>query len=352
MTDLFNIAYVQPDIEWHNIDGNLRQYDKLLTDINEADLIVLPEMFSTGFTNQIEGTAQSMDGTAVKWMQQTAADKSSALMGSLLIADNGLYFNRLIMAYPDGRLEWYDKRHLFRMGCENDTLSPGREIKIFEYKGWRIRPIVCYDLRFPVWLRNTGNKYDLLVCVANWPTARHSIFETLLRARSIENQCYTIGVNRVGTDGLDIDYSGGSAVIDIYGGVMSHLSENQIGVGRATISLAKLNAFREKFPTILDADDFTIRITKAKKNDRQDKNTNPEILLNNIAKIHTTQLGAERIKHNLKLTDTEAVEYCKNIIASTNCKITRNGKNWYSETDGIVITINAMSYTIITAHKK
>ena len=260
MTDLLNIAYVQPDIKWHNIDGNLCQYDNLLADINGADLIVLPEMFSTGFTNQIEGTAQTMEGSAVKWMQRTAADKNAALMGSLLISDNGLYFNRLVMAHPDGQLEWCDKRHLFRMGCENDSLTPGHEIKIFEYKGWRIRPVVCYDLRFPVWLRNTGNNYDLLVCVANWPTARHNVFEPLLRARSIENQCYTVGVNRVGTDGLDIGYSGGSVVIDIYGDVASRLPEGKIGVGRATISLTKLNAFREKFPTILDADDFSINI--------------------------------------------------------------------------------------------
>jgi predicted amidohydrolase len=260
MTDLLNIAYVQPDIEWHNIDGNLHQYDKMLADVSDADLIVLPEMFATGFTNQIEGTAQTMDGSAVKWMLRMASVKKAALMGSLLVEDKGLYFNRLMMAYPDGRLEWYDKRHLFRMGCEHESLTPGSEIKIFEYHGWRIRPIVCYDLRFPVWIRNTGNNYDLLVCVANWPTARHSIFETLLRARSIENQCYTVGVNRVGIDGLGIGYSGGSSVIDIYGNVMSQLADNQTGVGRTTISFSKLKAFRDKFPTVLDADEFSIKI--------------------------------------------------------------------------------------------
>ena len=260
MTDLLNIAYVQPDIKWHDIDGNLSQYNAMLADANNADLIVLPEMFATGFTSQIEVASQIMDGLAVNWMRQTAATKNAAIMGSLLIADNGLYYNRMIIAYPDGRIDWYDKRHLFRMGCENESLSPGTEIKIFEHKGWRIRPIVCYDLRFPVWLRNVGNGYDLLVCVANWPTARHNVFEPLLRARSIENQCYTMGVNRVGTDGLDIDYSGGSVVIDIYGNVSSRLAECKTGVGYATISLNKLNAFREKFPAILDADDFSINI--------------------------------------------------------------------------------------------
>ncbi|MBR6081488.1 MAG: amidohydrolase, partial [Salinivirgaceae bacterium] len=253
MTDLLNIAYVQPDIKWHDIEGNLRQYDTMLNGISDADLIVLPEMFATGFTNQLDGTAQTMDGPLVDWMLRKAAAKNAAVAGSQIINDGANYYNRLIVAMPDGHVEWYNKRHLFRMGCENETLTPGKELKIIIFRGWRIRLVVCYDLRFPVWLRNTGNNYDILLCVANWPTARHSIFETLLRARAIENQCYVVGVNRVGTDGLGIDYAGGSSVIDIYGGVMSRLPENTIGIGRATVSLSKLNAYREKFPTILDA---------------------------------------------------------------------------------------------------
>ena len=260
MTDLLNIAYVQPDIKWHDIEGNLRQYDTMLDSISDADLIVLPEMFATGFTNQLDGTAQTMDGHLADWMLRKAAAKNAAVAGSQIINDGANYYNRLIVAMPDGHVEWYDKRHLFRMGCENETLAPGKELKIISFRGWRIRLAVCYDLRFPVWLRNTGNNYDLLICVTNWPTARHESFETLLRARAIENQCYVVGVNRVGTDGLGIDYSGGSSVIDIYGGVMSRLPENTIGIGRATVSLSKLNAFREKFPTILDADGFEIDI--------------------------------------------------------------------------------------------
>lgn len=349
MTDLLNIAYVQPDIKWHNIEGNLRQYDNMLADINDADLIVLPEMFATGFTNQIEGTAQAMDGSVVEWMSHTASAKKSVVMGSQIVADGELYYNRMLIVFPDGHIDWYDKRHLFRMGCENDTLSPGTEIKIFEYKGWRIRPVVCYDLRFPVWLRNVGNSYDLLVCVANWPTARHNVFEPLLRARSIENQCYTVGVNRVGTDGLGIDYSGGSVLVDIYGNVASRLPEGQSGVGRATVSLSKLNAFREKFPTILDADKFSIEIGK-RLIDNVD--AHPETLLRNLDKIHTTPMGADRIGRNLKLTDTDVVKYCKETISSADCKITRNGKNWYCKANGITITVNAQSYTIITAHRK
>lgn len=260
MTDLLNIAYVQPDIKWHDIEGNLRQYDTMLDSISDADLIVLPEMFATGFTNQLDDTAQTMDGPLIDWMLRKAAAKNAAVAGSQIINDGANHYNRLIVAMPDGHVEWYDKRHLFRMGCEDETITPGKELKIISFRGWRIRLSVCYDLRFPVWLRNTGNNYDILLCVANWPTARHSIFETLLRARAIENQCYVVGVNRVGTDGLSIDYSGGSSVIDIYGSVMSRLPENTIGIGRATVSLSKLNAFREKFPTILDADGFEIDI--------------------------------------------------------------------------------------------
>ena len=259
MTDLLNIAFVQPDIKWHDIEGNLRQYNTMLDGIADADLIVLPEMFATGFTNQLDGTAQTMDGPLADWMLTKAAAKNAAVAGSQIIYDNGHYYNRLLIAMPDGSLEWCDKRHLFRMGCENETLSPGKELKIIDFRGWHIRPVVCYDLRFPVWLRNTNNNYDLLLCVANWPTARHDVFETLLRARAIENQCYVVGVNRVGTDGLGIDYSGGSTVVDIYGGVMTQLPENTVGIGRATLSLSKLNAFRNSFPTILDADGFEIK---------------------------------------------------------------------------------------------
>ena len=260
MTDLLNIAFVQPNIKWHDIEGNLRQYDTMLDGIADADLIVLPEMFATGFTNQLDGTAQTMDGPLANWMLTKAAAKNATVAGSQIINDNGQYYNRLLIAMPDGRLEWCDKRHLFRMGCENETLTPGKELKIINFRGWHIRPVVCYDLRFPVWLRNTDNNYDILLCVANWPTARHDVFETLLRARAIENQCYVVGVNRVGTDGLGIDYSGGSTVVDIYGGVMTQLPENTVGIGRATLSLSKLNAFRNSFPTILDADGFEIKI--------------------------------------------------------------------------------------------
>jgi len=262
MSETLNVAYIQPDIKWHDINGNLNQYDKYINSIKNSDVIVMPEMFATGFTNKIEGLAQTMSGSIVDWMIKKARQTNAAIIGSQIITDEkGDNHNRLIMAYPDGNVDWYDKRHLFRMGCENDTLKPGHDIKIFKFRDWRIRPIICYDLRFPVWNRNDGNNYDLLICVASWPTARHNIFEVLLRARAIENQCYAVGVNRIGTDGLDISYSGGSMIIDIYGNVMSQMAENTSGCGQASLSLSKLNAYREKFPAILDADNYSIELS-------------------------------------------------------------------------------------------
>lgn len=258
MTGPLNIAYIQPDILWHDVDGNLLQYNRLISKITDADIIILPEMFATGFTSQVEGLSQPMNGTVVNWMKTKAAEKRSAIIGSQMITESNRCFNRLIMATPDGKIDWYDKRHLFRMGYENETLTPGSDIKIFDYKGWHIRPAICYDLRFPVWLRNVDNCYDLLICIADWPAARHNIFSTLLRARAVENQCYVIGVNRVGTDGLNIDYSGGSCIANAYGDIISHIPDNVQGYEQISLSYSKLNAFRNTFPTSLDADKFKI----------------------------------------------------------------------------------------------
>ncbi len=258
MQDLLNIAYIQPDIKWLDIDDNLRQYDEMMSEATGSDIIALPEMFATGFTNNTEVAAQRMNGPIIDWMRHKAGMYNALIVGSQLIIDYGKCYNRMIFAYPDGKIEWYDKHHLFRMGMEDATISPGTENKTFHHKGWRIRPIVCYDLRFPVWIRNTNYGYDLLLCIANWPTSRHNAFETLLKARAIENQCYVIGVNRTGKDGNGIEYTGGSSVIDIYGNVISQLPYATTGIGKATLSLAKLNAFRNCFPANLDADKFHI----------------------------------------------------------------------------------------------
>lgn len=260
MASLLNIAYIQPDIKWHDIDGNIRQYDDLTSQVADVDIIVFPEMFMTGFTNDTETSAQEMNGQTVCWMTRKAAESNAVIIGSQLISSNGNCFNRMLFAFPDGKVDWYDKHHLFRMGLEDETISPGTENKTVSIKGWRIRPIVCYDLRFPVWTRNINNDYDLLLCIANWPTSRHNAFETLLKARAIENQCYAIGVNRIGKDGNGIEYAGGSSAIDIYGNCISKLPYDKAGIGIATLSLAKLDAFRDNFPASLDADRFEFLI--------------------------------------------------------------------------------------------
>lgn len=258
MTEQLNIAYIQPNIEWHNIEKNLKKYDSCINKIEGADIIALPEMFATGFTNEINGLAQTMNGQIVGWIKQKAIEKKALIIGSQLITHNNKTYNRLLAAFPDGELKTYDKHHLFRMGLENDTITAGNEILIFNYKGWNIRPIVCYDLRFPVWLRNTNNAYDLLICVTNWPTSRVLSYNVLLQARAIENQCYVVGVNRIGTDGLNIEYPGNSCIINPYGEIIDILPSNVEGYGQSYISLDMLKTHREKFPAFLDADQFTI----------------------------------------------------------------------------------------------
>ncbi len=265
MKDLINITLIQPDIKWHNINDNIKQYDEYISKAENPDIIVLPEMFGTGFTADIDGLAQLMDGTMAQWMLTTSAEYNTAIAGSTIINDGGHCYNRLLMATPDGKLQSYDKHHLFRMGNENGPLTEGRDVSIFSYAGWRIMPAVCYDLRFPVWLRNR-NSYDLLLCVANWPASRHNAWKVLLEARAIENQCYAVGVNRVGKDGLNIEYSGGSCVIDMYGSTICRIADGQAGIGQATLSLSKLNAFRNTFPAHLDADAFELRLS-----DNQDR---------------------------------------------------------------------------------
>jgi len=252
-----NVMVVQSDLHWHEPAENLEHFSSLLrADWKTTDLVVLPEMFSTGFTMHAAPHAEGMDGRSVTWMRETARDFDTTVCGSLIIEDDGRYFNRFLLVRPDGAAEHYDKRHLFRLAGEHEHYAAGPAVRTFELKGWRIRPMVCYDLRFPVWSRNR-NDYDLLVYVANWPDRRHQAWETLLRARAIENLAYVVGVNRVGTDGNDIRYVGGSAVIDYLGNYLASAGEES-GIFRASLDMAGLLQFREKFPFYLDADQFTL----------------------------------------------------------------------------------------------
>mgnify|MGYP001350197664 CR=1 FL=1 len=254
MQDL-TVTLVQTALDWEDVDANLDALTAKLAKIDQStDLIVLPEMFSTGFSMNPHRLAEPMSGKAVAWLRRMAAAKDAVVTGSLMIAENGRYYNRLIWALPDGALAHYDKRHLFRYAGEDKAYTAGSRRITWHFHGWRIRPFICYDLRFPVWTRNLGQAYDLALFVANWPARRALHWQTLLRARAIENQAYVIGVNRVGLDGKGLAHDGHSAVIAPTG---EHLFE-PIGDERiftVTLDGGLLERYREAFPVWMDADD-------------------------------------------------------------------------------------------------
>jgi len=252
-----NVTIVQADLLWQDAAGNRQHFTSVIEDLLEpTDLIVLPEMFTTGFSMDAPVLAETMDGDSITWMRDMAASSNAAICGSLIIADNQQYFNRFICVSPAGDLQCYDKRHLFRLADEQSHYAAGAELLTFDLKGFRICPMVCYDLRFPVWSRNRG-LYDLLLYVANWPERRHHAWATLLRARAIENLCYVAGVNRTGIDGNDIPYSGGSSIIDFLGEDLANLGDHA-GTVSVELDLEKLRAFRERFAFHKDADSFAI----------------------------------------------------------------------------------------------
>ncbi|HZH68662.1 MAG TPA: amidohydrolase [Chitinophagales bacterium] len=254
--DNLEIAIVQSDLIWEDIEGNLSNFDQLLWDA-DADVIVLPEMFTTGFTNQSNQLAVPMDGAPVEWMHDLACRLGSLLMGSMIIEEGGHYYNRLICAFPDGSLQYYDKRHLFSLAHEDQYFTAGKEHLLIDYNGWKIFPLICYDLRFPVWSRNI-ELADLMVFVASWPEKRQSHWDVLLKARAIENQCYVAGVNRVGEDKDGIVYSGSSAVYDFWGNDLV-LAGDLEGVFKTVLSKPKLQEHRDRFGFWRDRDKFTIQ---------------------------------------------------------------------------------------------
>lgn len=263
MQDL-KVSVIQSETHWESVGANLAMFEEKIWQIDEdTDIIVLPEMFSTGFTMSSQKLAEPMNFTAFKWMKQMAQQTKSVVTGSVIIKESGAYFNRLIWMEPEGNYAHYDKRHLFRMADEHLQYTAGDNRLIVNYKGWKICPLVCYDLRFPVWSRNKKQEntqdleYDLLLYVANWPAARVSAWDTLLRARAIENLCYTIGVNRIGEDGLGIPYNGHSAIIDPKGNAIFFAEEKDI-IHTSILSSDDLLAYRKKFPAHLDGDDFQI----------------------------------------------------------------------------------------------
>jgi omega-amidase len=258
MNDLI-VSMVQANLQWQDAAANRATLDRCLSQISiSTDLIVLPEMFTTGFSMDAVTLAETMDGPTVAWMRQHAATHEAIITGSLIIAENGQYFNRLLWVRPDGSLSHYDKRHLFTMAGEQHTYTAGSTQLIEEWRGWRICPLVCYDLRFPVWSRNQATQpYDLLLYVANWPAVRRNAWITLLRARAIENLSYVLGVNRVGQDGLGHDYAGDSALLDMRGEYLLQAGNLHSCITR-TLRRQDLEDFRTKFPALNDADAFTL----------------------------------------------------------------------------------------------
>ncbi|MGB5354548.1 MAG: amidohydrolase [Woeseia sp.] len=253
------VAIIQAPLEWHAAAANRATFAEKIAALESAtDLIVLPEMFTTGFTMAARQQAESMDGPSVTWLQDMAKQTGAAVCGSLVIRDGEKFFNRFVMAMPDGSRHCYDKRHLFRLAGECEHYSAGTELLTVELKGWRVRPFVCYDLRFPVWSRRSPEQdFDLLLFVANWPSPRHQAWEVLLRARAIENQCYVVGVNRVGKDGNDLGYAGGSVIIDFFGNELVNLGDREAAAS-ATLDAQALKRFRERFPFDMDADTFSV----------------------------------------------------------------------------------------------
>lgn len=276
-----SVTLIQTDLFWENPTANLANLEEKMAQISlPTDLIILPEMFNTGFTMDVKSVAEPMNFTTFKWMKQQAKRTQAVITGSFIVKEGEQFYNRLIWMRPDGSFETYDKRHLFRMGGEHHNFAGGSAQLIVELKGWRICPLICYDLRFPVWSRNfqeeegrmaektkndLGNSipntsylnYDLLIYVANWPAVRSKVWDVLLQARAIENQSFCIGVNRVGKDGMGLDYTGNSAVIDFKGNQLFYQKDSEV-INSQVLNKKELEDFRAKFPAYLDADDFEI----------------------------------------------------------------------------------------------
>jgi omega-amidase len=257
MSSHLRVTLVQSELDWQDPAANRRRLAGHFRGLaGHTDVIVLPEMFSTGFTMDAQAMAEAMDGSTVGWMREEAAAMGSVITGSLIVREDGRHYNRLVWARPDGTLEHYDKRHLFRMAGEDRHFAPGQRRAIFEFKGWRVCPMVCYDLRFPVWSRNLGD-YDVLLYVANWPARRAHAWSALLRARAIENVSYVVGVNRIGRDGNGATYAGDSVALDFMGQALSSEGGGD-RVETAVLDIESLRSWRESFPAHLDADAFAL----------------------------------------------------------------------------------------------
>lgn len=272
MHDL-KFSVIQSELHWEDAEANLAAFEEKIWKLNGAtDVIVLPEMFTTGFTMSASKNAEFMNMRTFKWMKHMAEQTGALMLGSYIVSVHDRYYNRLLWMEPGGNHRTYDKRHLFRMANEHKIYAPGESLLISTWKGWRICPLICYDLRFPVWSRNRWDaaakrpSYDVAVYVANWPTARVDAWDTLLRARAIENLSYVIGVNRIGLDGNGVEYNGHSSVISPRGETI-FTNEGADLVHTLALSANSLQAFRDRFPAYLDADDFTVEYEQYEESD-------------------------------------------------------------------------------------
>lgn len=264
MQDLI-ITLIQSDLYWHNTEANLGMFEEKIWSIGEqTDMIILPEMFNSGFTMDVQKMAEPMNGRTYRWMKQQAAQTGAVIVGSVIISEKNQYFNRLLWMKPDGTCDFYDKKHLFRMVKEHETFTAGNTRLIQKIKDWKICPLTCYDLRFPVWSMNSFNHqtqsldYDVLIYIANWPEARINAWDTLITARAIENYSYVVGVNRVGKDGTGTTYNGHSIVVNPKGRRL-FFSEDKEAIRTLSFDFEKIKEFRGKFPAYLDNDHFEIK---------------------------------------------------------------------------------------------
>ena len=256
MNNKLNIAILQTHLIWENPQRNKDSFDEKIKNLNsETNVLVLPEMFTTGFTMNPKNIAETMQGETVKWMKDVAGQNDLAITGSIVIEENNNFYNRLLFVHPNGKINYYDKRHAFTLVGEDKVYKTGSSKVIVEYKGWKICPLICYDLRFPVWSRNVEN-YDLLIYVANWPKPRIQAWDTLLSARAIENMCYTIGVNRIGLDEMGNEYSGHSAIYDVLGNQIVYSDKEEIIY--SSLEKREIIKYREKLNFLDDKDIFNL----------------------------------------------------------------------------------------------
>ena len=260
MSQKLNIAFIQANLHWEDPEANRKLFSEEINKISaEVDLIILPEMFTTGFSMNAEKLAEPTESKTLDWLKENAKEKEAAITGSVIIGENGNYYNRLFFVFPDGSYKLYDKRHTFTLAKEDQTYTAGKERLIVDYKGWKICPLICYDLRFPVWARNTED-YDLLIYVANWPEKRVNAWDALLKARAIENMCYCVGLNRTGKDGDGYVYNGHSAAYDVLGNELTELNREDEFTAEISLDKKDLYETRKNLKFLQDRDKFNLEL--------------------------------------------------------------------------------------------